>query len=400
MKSITPKATNQVVGTLGIMATHSRSKRHDFPFADGAFYRGLSIQSQALDIQAFVFSPLDMDWSLEQVKGYSWNIQSQSWQMNLFPFPELIYDRCFYASRRVYQQYQHMRRKLSELPGIRFLSYGLPGKWEMYQTLRQVPEFIPYLPVTAKLSSAQVLLDWLKRKGEAFMKPNGGSQGRGILKVTSTSNENEPFHITGRSSSNESLNQAFPNFTALWRWIRAFIGKRDYLVQDSLSLHTEDGVAFDIRSLVQKNGFGGWQTTGMAVRCGSKDSITANLHGGGQAIAPAPFLKKRYGYQQSQQIMKQLTILSKEIPEHLEHYYGRLAELGLDFGIDADGHIWIVEANSKPGRSVFTHMHNKEAQKQALECPIHYAHYLLQRKGGMPWKSHQIGTVSRLTHHA
>ncbi|WP_442601487.1 YheC/YheD family endospore coat-associated protein [Paenibacillus sp. KN14-4R] len=395
MKSISTKFTNRLVGTLGIMAAQSRSRRCDFPFADGTFYKGLSIHSQAIGIKAFVFSPLDIDWSHKQVTGFYWDTQSQAWQEQQYPLPELIYDRCFYSTRLIYEQYQVQRMKLSQLPGIRFLSHGLPGKWEIYQALLQDPQFHPFLPTTAKLSSSQDLFDWIITKGEAFMKPNGGSKGRGIVRIIATSDIHQSFLVTGRNYRNDLLTHTFSDYTALWKWIQSFVGKRDYLVQDALSLHTDDGIPFDVRSLVQKNGCGQWQTTGMAIRCGAKDSITANLHGGGSAIAPIPFLRERYGIKKSQQLMKQLAILSNRIPEHLEHYFGRLAELGLDFGIDANGHIWIVEANSKPGRSVFTQIHNKEAQEQSLECPIHYAHYLMHQKGNTPWRSHQIATVSR-----
>ncbi|MEK1830725.1 YheC/YheD family protein [Priestia megaterium] len=32
---------------------------------------------------------------------------------------------------------------------------------------------------------------------------------------------------------------------------------------------------------------------------------------------------------------------------------GLIGELGFDFGVDYQGNVWLFEANSKPGRSIF-----------------------------------------------
>jgi hypothetical protein len=61
----------------------------------------------------------------------------------------------------------------------------------------------------------------------------------------------------------------------------------------------------------------------------------------------------------------------------LESCHGRLVELGIDFGVDLDGYIWILEVNSKPGRSIFTYLQDDKARNRALENPIRYAKYLL-----------------------
>ncbi|WP_036724954.1 YheC/YheD family protein, partial [Paenibacillus forsythiae] len=112
------------------------------------------------------------------------------------------------------------------------------------------------------------------------------------------------------------------------------------------------GQPFDVRVLMQKDGNGRWTLGGMAVRLGPRGSLTSNLHGGGTAVHPASFLRKQYGGAAAN-ILAELALASAFLPPLLEAGFGRLGELGLDFGIDPGGRIWLLEANSKPGRSAF-----------------------------------------------
>jgi hypothetical protein len=115
----------------------------------------------------------------------------------------------------------------------------------------------------------------------------------------------------------------------------------------------------------------------MGVRCGQSGSITANLHGGGTAWEAAPFLKCEFGNEQAKEQMNTLIELSTKIPLALESAHGRLAELGIDLGVDRNGRVWLLEVNSKPGRTLFTYLPNKAVQKSSKENPILYAAFLL-----------------------
>ncbi|MNN57292.1 Endospore coat-associated protein YheD [compost metagenome] len=72
-------------------------------------------------------------------------------------------------------------------------------------------------------------------------------------------------------------------------------------------------------------------------------------------------------------------MLSKRIPAALEACNGRMAELGLDLGVDRDGRVWIIEANTKPGRSIFRKLGQEKLLLQAERNPIAYACYILSR---------------------
>ncbi|MDQ0873824.1 glutathione synthase/RimK-type ligase-like ATP-grasp enzyme [Paenibacillus sp. V4I3] len=364
---------------LGIMVTEQNRR---LPFASSDFYEHLISYGDSEGLDVFVFSPNRIDWKQNMVRGYSYLSQTQEWVMKLFPLPSLIYDRCFFSSKHSYRQYRYHVGKLRAKPHIRFLGYGLSGKWEVGQILQKDSALHLYLPETSMLSSGTELRKWLRTRSDVFLKPQGGSQGRGALHIhkLSTMDDNNSFHIKGRDAHNHPIERDFKDFDSCWVWLRNLIGMRPYLIQEYLTLHSTEGMAYDVRSLVQKNGRGLWESTGMAVRIGKPGSITSNLHGGGTAKEVTSFLTKEFGDSKANELIATLAMLSSRIPPFLEAHHGRLAELGIDLGIDTCGRVWILEVNSKPGRTIFARMRNEKARTKSIANPIHYAGFLLHKK--------------------
>jgi glutathione synthase/RimK-type ligase-like ATP-grasp enzyme len=364
---------------LGIMVTELN---RELPFGSSDFYEHLTYHGANKGLDVFVFSPNRIDWTQEVVRGHTYVSERQEWIMKHFPLPSLIYDRCFFNNKESYQQYRYHVRKLRETPRIRFLGYGLSGKWEVDQILQKDSTLHLYLPKTSLLTSGAQLRKWLHARSSVFLKPQGGSQGKGTMrlqKLTHTEG-NSSFQIKGRDAHNHPIEHQFKQFDHCWHWLRNLMGTRPYLVQEYLTLHSSEGMAYDVRSLVQKNGRGLWESTGMAVRIGKPGSITSNLHGGGTAKEVSAFLTKEFGDTKATELIETLTMLSSRIPPVLESHHGRLAEIGIDLGIDTYGRVWILEVNSKPGRTIFARMRNEKARTKSIANPIHYAEFLLHKK--------------------
>lgn len=363
-------------GYLGIMICETEG---ELPFPEQQYYRRLCLLGERAGLRVYVFSPLRIDWETETVAGYTYSAVSRRWLRLRFPLPHLVYDRCFYTNRQPYSRYAFSMKRLKQHPSTQFLSSSLRGKWHVQQILQSEPTIQPHLPKT-EVYRLKAFISQLNNKGEAFLKPQGGCQGRGILHAAREGKNH--YVIRGRDRRNEPIYATFAQSFELFRWVERFVDKCKYLIQDYLSLTTKTGDAFDIRSLVQKNGTGAWQITGMAIRKGKPGSITSNLHGGGQAEEVAPFLRDQFGSEPARQMIGCMRELSLAIPVVLEQYYGRFVELGIDIGIDREGRVWLLEVNSKPGRSVFDHLNHARAKKSAVNNPIDYASYLLERQLG------------------
>jgi hypothetical protein len=58
---------------------------------------------------------------------------------------------------------------------------------------------------------------------------------------------------------------------------------------------------------------------------------------------------------------------------------GIIAEIGFDLGIDKHGDVWLFEANSKPGRSIFSHPELKEFDKLTCKLSLAFAVFLTEQ---------------------
>ncbi|WNS46387.1 YheC/YheD family protein [Paenibacillus sp. MMS20-IR301] len=363
--------TETQVGFLGIMTGRRNGNP---PISEPEFCSQLSRAAPLHNLKVLVFHPEGVADDGSSVNGYFWD--GEKWQPAQAPPPDILYNRCFYRTPEEKQSAAAAMHALSRsLPWSR----GLPDKWGVYGILRRSRRAAALLPETAVYSGRRDLGNRLaEREYGVFLKPRAGSHGRKTLHaVLSGGGE---LLVRGRDKKNEPFQYVFGTPDEGLDWIHRFIGRHRYIIQPYLHLISRRGQPFDVRVLMQKNGSGAWMLTGMAVRLGRQGSLTSNLHGGGTAVPALPFLLAEYG-EEGRELLAELASASALLPPLLEAACGRLGELGLDFGIDAGGRLYLLEANSKPGRTVFRLTGDRRAARLAAENPLRYARHLLLTSG-------------------
>ena len=359
---------------LGIMTIHAPGTP---PFPEKSFYKQIVQTGQSEGIPVIIFHPNAIDEQTQTVKGYTLN-QAGSWISVTTSLPTFIYDRCFYIGKGLNKRYRPYVLKLKENKNTQFLGLGLKGKWQLYQMVLAHPVLSQFLPHTDILSRNKQINDWLNRYKSIILKPINGSLGMGIIKITEKSGR--AYDIEGRDLLNKSFRSSVPDFSSLSRFIHPFIRKWKYLIQPYLTLISKQGVPFDLRIFMQKDGTGQWISIGKAVRIGQKNSITSNLHGGGKACCFKEFLDRNYSREQIEAILSRIKVLEEILPPYIEGQHGQLVELGIDAGIDQDGRVWLLEVNSKPGRQIFEQINDQEALKKSQVNPVYYALHLMQTR--------------------
>lgn len=344
-------------------------------FTEKDYYKNLTLVGRKLGIRVFVFSPRQVDFDTRNTIGYEY--RDGVWQTRSFPLPSLIYDRCFMGP--AYRNYKPFIEKLQNDPQIRFMGRGLSGKWEVYKMLECLPELNKWLPDTKPLSIND-LLERLNTDQPVIIKPMSGTHGYGVVRIVKRTNQ---YEATGRSRrTNVPFHRSFKSLAGLRQFLQSFTAGLKFIIQPYLSLSTKDGVPFDVRVLVQKNGEGEWETTGKAVRLGNRQSITSNLHGGGHAVPLNRFLTSQFSADQTAMIEAEIDALVSALPPALENHHGSLFELGIDIGVDQQGNVWLIEVNSRPGRAVFRLIEDKNARIRSVTQPIQYANYLMKERVG------------------
>lgn len=376
--------------TLGILTCQMHP-----PYAEHPFFRQIALQATACGLKTVVFSPQTWQPSQPWIRAYTWSEEQKKWKAIITPLPVLVYDRCYFLSSAHYRSVAPYLKQLQRHPKVQFLGHGLAGKWEVYTILSRYPDIRPHLPETDRVYVSQDVLAHLARIGDVVIKPLGGSLGRKVIRITKGSANT--VHLSGRDGYNRPFSATIPA-SQLDLWLRKQLPTARWLIQPYLELSTPDQRPFDIRVLVQKNGQGEWEIVGKAIRQGQPGGLTANLHGGGQGIGFIPFMQRHFP-DQVERIARQIDELSLKIPPLLEKSHGPLVELGIDIGVDRHGNVWVIEVNSKPGRSLFAWTGEKDVQMRSVQNIVHYACYLLKAKDWKVREKHRDENFRHAHHH-
>ncbi len=353
--------------TLGIIVTNFLQEEDYYQeIAKAGVLEGLSI---------YLFSPKNINFSTRTAIGKTFCPRQKQWLDEEFSLPTYIYDRCFYENEESFRAIHPNVNWMKSQPDIYFLGQGLPNKWAVFNALKVDPIITHVLPETKLLNSSTDVFDNLAKFRSILLKPISGSQGKGIFVLSSqgknvfltAKKSGEPFY---KLLSKQQLEQLLLKVTA----------KRKYLIQPFLALNNPEQRPFDLRIFIQKNSQGNWNEIGRGVRTGKIGDYTSNLGSGGKVDSYEEWLHL-LPLDAQLPLQTHLQSLVSRIPEVLEKHGFELFELGLDFGFDIDGKLWLLEVNSKPGRKVIISCFPHKTATLA-RAPIQYCLYLdAKRKG-------------------
>jgi len=361
--------------TLGIITCNFSTKNKKPSFVEERFFKDLTSLGKKHNIEIFIFHPNKVFFAKNKALGFKF--VNGSWKESLEKLPNFIYDRCHYKSLNHFQKYHKNILKIRSHPFIKFLSKPLNGKLKTTEILKLNNKLQNFLIPTLEYKNTAEVLNFLKKNNnKIILKPNNLSHGRGIIYVENS--KDNTFILNIRTKENLKASLTFNNKESFFKWLLSFIKNTKYIMQPYLELHTRNNKEpFDVRVLLQKTSKENWQLTGKAIRLGQKDSITSNLHGGGKALNFENFLKENFTAQEINTIAEKINTLITNVPKHLEQNHGQLCELGIDIGIDTKANVFLLEINSKPGRSIFLELDDYKTYLKSVKCPLLYLKSLL-----------------------
>ncbi|MNW27502.1 Endospore coat-associated protein YheD [compost metagenome] len=345
------------------------------PIAEAIFCRRLCQSGRRYGLTVLIFTADGIEPQHGSVSGYTY--RDKRWVRSRTSLPHLIYDRQSGSERRSSSRLLLQRLAEQTARPLRYWSRGLPGKWHVYKKLATDHRLRPVLPPTLPYHGGRLLHDKLLQQPRLFLKPQAGTHGKGVLAVMS-SPDGMYLSVAGRNHRNQSFCLRFQDRDTAIDWVDEYVAGQRYIVQPFLDLAGRKGRPFDVRALVQKNRAGVWTLTGLVVREGSSpEGLTSNLHGGGSAHPALAYLKGLFGPEAAATLVQELETLALKLPHLLEAHYGSLGELGIDFGVDTSRRIWLLEVNSRPGRSAFFRLEDLTSARQSIYRPLQYARYLI-----------------------
>lgn len=303
-----------------------------------------------------------IDFKHKTAKG--WMKYGKGYRLVNRPIPAVIHNRAMpFAAELV--------KKLNKLSkhSIVFNRLTRYGKYKIHRILTKNVELRAHLLMTQRFTKGD-LIKMSERFDQLFIKPQSGSVGIGIIKVSKSA----PGRWTVKQL--RSHKTVTPEF--MYPTLRKLVGRKPYLIQEAIPLARYHGKPYDIRVSVQKGGDGNWKITGMVGKVAKKGRFVTNVARGGEVKKCGEL----FGYSG---LPVQFTRQSVEDASlKLAHYLGSkitgLADIGFDVGVRADGGIKLIEMNGRDQRYAFKEAGMKKTWYQTYKNPIRYAKFLLNTK--------------------
>lgn len=328
------------------------------------YIKSLIRLSRRMGIWAYVFSSSGIDFDTKLTYGYT--ISSGHWRRGRFPLPDVCYDRI--PSRRIeaFPRVKAVKETLRNTPGLICFNDRFMDKWKVHRQLEGNTIADQYLPRTKKYESIEDLKQFLTKYKRVYLKPCGGSQGQGIIKVIREGNERFYYVAAGKGHG------LIKGYETLAKRLTPLTSNRRYIIQQGLSLATVAGRHYDIRLLLQKDSTGRWLVTKGYARIAAPGRITSNISTGAEGIGMSRALRRTFG-KRARIIAGRVRSAGLKIAPVVERELGQtLGELGLDMGVDRAGRVWLIEVNSKPFRHMTTETGSKLEILKSVIRPLSY----------------------------
>jgi hypothetical protein len=159
--------------------------------------------------------------------------------------------------------------------------------------------------------------------------------------------------------------------------------KKNYLLQQGIVLMRTEGRETDFRVYCQRNGQGEWVITASCAKIAGEGALTTHTFRGGTVEQVSDVLKQAFP-RRYKKLEEQLYMTCIEIAQLIQTHYGDgIGEIGYDMAIDEGGNVWMLEANSRPGRTLFKQEGWQEANLTTMRTIFEYAEYLESQDGAV-----------------
>ena len=224
------------------------------------------------------------------------------------------------------------------------------SKWRQYHTLASNQALTSHLPCTDLLTKC-TLTKFLNKYDEIIIKPCVGQEGKGIMKISS--NKDQTYEIQAGK-----MKFLKANIDEIYDFIeQRFLMKKNYLVQQKLSLATINDCPIDIRVVTQKSD-SAWIATAMLVKVAGRGYFITNA--AQKLLTIADMYKDLNLSIPLEMLENKLAEICISASTQLEKAEQEVKLIGFDIGITNQGDIWIIEGNYVPDTNMFYRLENKE----------------------------------------
>lgn len=344
------------------------------PFGERtAMFQSIVELGEQKGMYVYVFGSHQIDWLEGTTTALVY--QNQKWKEYTFPLPNIIYDRIPNRKTEKHRIIQRVKKRLQDDYSIPWFNPGFFNKWDIFQLLRQQAETAFYLPETYLFPTYDQIEYMLAKYKSVYLKPINGSAGNNIYQI-SYNKENDAYYCRYHTEKGNH----FSKFPSLYKLIHTFFKEKrleDYIAQQGIELIRWKNRNVDFRVHTNKDRYDYWQLSAIAAKIGGKDSTTTHVQNGGTVTTLEEiFPVQEEGIEIKRYITEVALLLSNYLSISIE---GIVGEIGFDIGIDVHKRVWLFEANSKPGRTIFTNLKLNEYDERTKNLLLDFTLCLYEK---------------------
>jgi len=371
--------TVRIGPSVGILTTGISLVGNKLVSGRASFFRHLLSAQKGVGMYYFLFSPGSVDWEHRTVRGIFLQEGNSGvgWRQATVPIPDVIYNRIPDRGSERSLSVKHFIEKIESFPNCKMFNPTFFNKWSIHQRLQGHSFATQHIPETYVSPNVSRIENMLQKYRMVYLKPGSGSLGLGIIKVVYKPGEG---FFCSYNSKGQNVVRRYRSLPTL---LQAHISRSrlgTYLVQQGIRLIKYNGRPLDFRVHAHKNSNNEWVVAAIAAKIAGQGSVTTHVRTGGTVISGQELLQRVFqsrGSEVEASLKETAVKLAEAIESRVDQNIG---ELGFDLGIDETGHIWMFEANSRPGRSIFKHDSLKEADRKSIYLIVDYSRYLANFK--------------------
>ncbi|QTK08150.1 YheC/YheD family protein [Staphylococcus haemolyticus] len=288
----------------------------------------------------FYFTPDDIDYGNKIIHGktyinHKWETKEYSYIQDI----DVVYDRIRLVGRK---KYKKIYDTLSHIPLTHNAFGGSLNKIEVYDKFKEEGSLAEYIIPYIYYQNTNETIKFIKKYKKIIIKPQIGLMGNDLYYIElSDKNYRIVYKNKELSMNQEEFEQ----------WLNKTVDKNAYVVQKYIMSRTKDYQAFDIRSHLMRNYNNKWEIVVILPRIGIEFEKMTPMKLGGYTGLWEGFIKRNYGDENYETINKKMRWLSRRFTDLFEELFKtKISEIGIDFAIDENGHIYLLELNlRRPG---------------------------------------------------
>jgi len=332
--------------------------------------------NKEVNLDYFYFSINRVRLPEGKIKGVYWNDRYNLWLTKEYALPDVLYLRGGIPLR--YRDRFEMFMEVLANNKTSIINYPRFNKWDLYVTVSQDQVLKDNLPATRTVNKPREIVKMLQHYDSVYLKSHLGRKGDFVLRVDKQSNEYYRYSYYKHSRNELVINTVY-GLPALQDEVYKFFRGKDFIIQQAIDLLTIDSRLVDMRAELQRNRYGKLEIAGISVRVGKPNSpITTH-------DAAYPFdsffeNEMHYPKERVEKIREKAEQFLFRVYDCIEKKYGEYVEIGIDFAIDANDKLWLIEANSQSTKNSLGKAYGRDVLLKAYRNILEYARYVAENE--------------------